>query len=202
MVARGSKAKAAYRRALENGKTCDVRVRIMLIGEGKAGKTSLKRSLKGEKFNKHEASTLGVDMEAPLLKDGLKAWSAHKAVENISVFDHRSAQLVARQLSEPNGYPTSDLAKAKYPARKGFSCSEAICSERSFPCRNLPSASNGVSNGIAGRYKDMHNFKERCKGILLFSCFANRSLETFLLFFPSKTVIKKVEITFSSRNGE
>ena len=102
VVARGNKAKAAYRRALENGKTRDVRVRIMLIGEGKAGKTILKRFLKGEKFNKREASTLGVDMDAPLLKDGLKAWSAHRAVENISVFDHRSAQLVVRQLSEPN----------------------------------------------------------------------------------------------------
>ena len=102
VVARGSKAKAAYRRALENGKTRDVRVRIMLIGEGKAGKTSLKRFLKGETFNKHEASTLGVDMDAPLLRYGLKAWSARKTVENISVFDHRSAQLVVRQLSEPN----------------------------------------------------------------------------------------------------
>ena len=102
VVARGSKAKAAYRRALENGKTRDVRVRIMLIGESKAGKTSLKRFLKGEKFNKHEASTLGVDMDAPLLKDGLKAWSAHRAVEDISDFDHRSAQLAVRQLSEPN----------------------------------------------------------------------------------------------------
>ena len=154
VVARGNKAKAAYRRALENGKTRDVRVRIMLIGEGKAGKTSLKRFLKGEKFNKHEASTLGVDMDAPLLKDGLKAWSAHKTVKNISVFDHRSAQLVVRQLSEPNGYLTSDLVKAKYPARKGFSCSEANCS-----------ASNGVSNGI-GHCKDMHDFKKRFKGIV------------------------------------
>ena len=150
VVARGNKAKAAYRRALENGKTRDVRVRIMLIGEGKAGKTSLKRSLKGEKFNKHETSTLGVDMDAPLLKDGLKTWSARKTVENISVFDHRSAQLVVRQLSEPNGYPTSDLAKAKYPARKGFSCS---------------SASNVVSNGI-GHCRDMHDFKKRFKGIV------------------------------------
>lgn len=166
VVARGSKAKAAYRRALESGKTCDVRVRIMLIGETKSGKTSLKRSLKGEKFNKQEASTLGVDMD-----DGLKAWSAHKSVENISVFDHRSAQLVARQLSEPNGYPTSDLPKAQYPARKGFSCGEAICSERSFPCRtDLPSTSNGVSNGIAGHCKDIHSFKEGCKGIIA-NCF-------------------------------
>ena len=164
VVARGNKAKAAYRRALENGKTRDVRVRIMLIGEGKAGKTSLKRLLKGEKFNKHEASTLGVDMDEPLLKDGLKAWSAHKTVKNISVFDHRSAQLVVRQLSEPNGYPTSDLVKGQYPARKGFSCSEANLSERKCYL-NLPSASNGVSNGIE-HCKDMHHFNERLKGIV------------------------------------
>ena len=164
VVARGDNAKAAYRRALENGKTRDVRARIMLIGEGKAGKTSLKRSLKGEKFNKHEASTLGVDMDAPLLKDGLKAWSARKMVENISVFDHRSAQLVVRQLSDPNGYPTSDLAKAKYPARKFFSCSQANCS-----------ASNVVSNGI-GHCEDMHDFQKRFKGIVAHSFQLTRTM--------------------------
>ena len=164
VLARGNKAKAAYRRALENGKTRDVRVRIMLIGEGKAGKTSLKRSLKGENFNKHEASTLGVDMDAPLLKDGLKAWIARKTVENISVFDHRATQLVVRQLSEPDGYPTSDLAKAKYPARKVFSCSEANCP-----------ASNVVSNR-KGRCKDMHDFPKRFKGILAHSFQLTRTI--------------------------
>ena len=39
------------------GKTKVRRLPIMLIGQDRAGKTSLKRSLKGEKFNANEKST-------------------------------------------------------------------------------------------------------------------------------------------------
>ena len=73
----------------------------MLIGQDRTGKTSLKRSLKGERFNKDEASTDGVEMDLPLLKVGVQAWKTPQGQgdESSTVFDHRSAQLVARQLS-------------------------------------------------------------------------------------------------------
>ena len=94
--ARGSRARAAYNRALENGKTWDSRVRVMLIGESGAGKTSLKRTLKGEKFNNEEPSTQGIEVDPPLVKAGIKPWQDD---EENTVFDHKSALLVARQLS-------------------------------------------------------------------------------------------------------
>lgn len=94
--ARGSKARAAYKRALANGKTWDSRVRVMLIGESGAGKTSLKRTLKGEKFNNEEPSTQGIEVDPPLVKAGIKPWQND---EKNTVFDHKSALLVARQLS-------------------------------------------------------------------------------------------------------
>lgn len=94
--ARGSKARAAYNRALENGKTWDSRVRVMLIGESGAGKTSLKRTLKGEKFKNQEPSTQGIEVDPPLVKAGIKPWQND---EKNTVFDHKSALLVARQLS-------------------------------------------------------------------------------------------------------
>ena len=100
ILARGGKAKAAYKRALEHGKTCDIRVRVMLIGQDHAGKTSVKRSLKGEKFNRDEASTAGVQMDPPLLRVGVRPWKpSTQSDETTTVFDHKSAQLVARQLS-------------------------------------------------------------------------------------------------------
>lgn len=96
MFARGSRAREAYNRALANGKTWDSRVRVMLIGESGAGKTSLKRSLKGEKFNNREPSTQGIEVDPPLVKAGIKPWQDD---EKNTVFDHKSALLVARQLS-------------------------------------------------------------------------------------------------------
>ena len=72
----------------------------MLIGQDHVGKTSVKRSLKGDKFNRDEASTAGVQMDPPLLRVGVRPWKpASQSDETTTVFDHKSAQLVARQLS-------------------------------------------------------------------------------------------------------
>ena len=72
----------------------------MLIGQDHAGKTSVKRSLKGDKFNRDEVSTAGVQMDPPLLRVGVRPWKpASQSDETTTVFDHKSAQLVARQLS-------------------------------------------------------------------------------------------------------
>ena len=68
----------------------------MLIGESGAGKTSLKRTLKGEKFKNQEPSTQGIEVDPPLVKAGIKPWQND---EKNTVFDHKSALLVARQLS-------------------------------------------------------------------------------------------------------
>lgn len=161
VLARGSKAKAAYRRALKNGKTCDVRVRIMLIGQDHAGKTSVKRSLKGEKFNKREPSTQGVQMDAPLLKAGIKAWKTHQADEATTVFDHKSAQLVARQLSGTSDEPAESATQSsspglpwEWPTRKDPLSNGVKCSEDPFVFKELPSATNIVSNGV-GTYVDL-----------------------------------------------
>ena len=72
----------------------------MLIGQDHVGKTSVKRSLKGDKFDRDEASTAGVQMDPPLLRVGVRPWKpASQSDETTTVFDHMSAQLVARQLS-------------------------------------------------------------------------------------------------------
>ena len=61
--ARGSLAVKAYNKAIQEGETPVMRVPIMLIGQAQSGKTSLKKSLKREKFNDKEAVTDGIERD-------------------------------------------------------------------------------------------------------------------------------------------
>ena len=91
---RGPQALEAYRRALESGKCCDRRVPVMIVGQGRAGKTSLLKSLKGEKFKKKENTT-----------DGIETWSFTKNVWRAGEWadgdsDERFARAAAKITSE------------------------------------------------------------------------------------------------------
>ncbi|XP_078349581.1 uncharacterized protein LOC144634481 isoform X2 [Oculina patagonica] len=55
--ARGEQAVEAYNKALQEGSTPVMRVPLMIIGQSESGKTSLKRSLMGEKHRPDEQST-------------------------------------------------------------------------------------------------------------------------------------------------
>ena len=88
----------AYRRALETGETFDKRIKIVLIGQHRAGKTSLRRYLRGEAFDKNEASTNGIEMIAPVKNAGKGAWRNPAPLENTIALDHECAELVAQEL--------------------------------------------------------------------------------------------------------
>ena len=88
----------AYRRALETGETFDRRTKIVLIGQDRVGKTSLRRYLRGEAFDKDEASTNGIEMISPVKNAGKGAWRNPDPLEKTSVLDHKSAELVAQEL--------------------------------------------------------------------------------------------------------
>ena len=61
--ARGEKAQLAYQRALKDGAVNVYRGRVLLIGQDRAGKTSLKKSLIGLPFNPKEKSTDGIEVD-------------------------------------------------------------------------------------------------------------------------------------------
>ena len=61
--ARGEKAQLAYQRALKDGAVNVYRGRVLLIGQDRAGKTSLKKSLIGLPFNPTEESTDGIEVD-------------------------------------------------------------------------------------------------------------------------------------------
>ena len=59
---RGPLAVEAYNKALNEGKTRVKRLPIMVIGQDRSGKTSLKNSMMGKPFNPDEDSTVGIDV--------------------------------------------------------------------------------------------------------------------------------------------
>ncbi|CAH3180149.1 unnamed protein product, partial [Porites lobata] len=61
--ARGEKAQLAYQSALKYGAVNVYRGRVFLIGQDRAGKTSLKKSLIGLPFNPKEKSTDGIEVD-------------------------------------------------------------------------------------------------------------------------------------------
>ena len=61
--ARGEKAQLAYQRALKDGAVNVYRGRVLLIGQDRTGKTSLKKSLIGLPFNPKEKSTDGIEVD-------------------------------------------------------------------------------------------------------------------------------------------
>ena len=59
---RGPLAVEAYNKALNEGKTRFKRLPVMVIGQDRSGKTSLKNSMMGKPFNPDEDSTVGIDV--------------------------------------------------------------------------------------------------------------------------------------------
>jgi len=99
-LARGKDAVSAYRRALEFGSVFDKRVKVVLIGQDRVGKTSLGKSLKGEPFNKDEPSTDGVQMSLPMKNVDLQPWSNFVLPHNTTVLDHKCALIISEDLRQ------------------------------------------------------------------------------------------------------
>ena len=106
-MARGKDAVLAYRRALEYGSVFDKRVKVLLIGQDRVGKTSLGKSLKGELFNKDEPSTDGVQMSLPMRNVDSQPWSNSVLPHNATVLDHKCALVVSEELRHQTVNETS-----------------------------------------------------------------------------------------------
>ena len=105
ILARGSRATEAYNRALLEGKGYARRLPVMIIGQERTGKTSLKRSLKGELFNPNEGRTEGIETDPSYFKVSTDVWRTGKnsadtePVPTFS-FEHQAAQLTVENLNK------------------------------------------------------------------------------------------------------
>ena len=104
--ARGEKALAAYNKALENGRTYDRRVKVLLVGQDRVGKTSLSKNLRGEPFDESEPSTEGVTMIPPVKNAGTDAWRNPAHLEDTDIFDHKMAAKIIELLLEKTPEPS------------------------------------------------------------------------------------------------
>ena len=105
ILARGRPAIEAYRRALLEGKGYARRVPVLIIGQARTGKTSLKRSLKGELFNPNEGSTKGIETDPSYFKVSTDVWRTGKNSKDTESeptfsFEHQTAQWIVERLEE------------------------------------------------------------------------------------------------------
>ena len=107
----------------------------MLIGQDRTGKTSLKKSLKGEKFNAKERSTVGIDTDPNYFHISCEAWRTgekNNVTEPISevLFERPVAKYICGELKNieklPVGVQTSPSQPFMEPSR---SSTESLLTE-------------------------------------------------------------------------
>ena len=101
--ARGRKAILAYENALKTGKVKVYRARIMLIGQDRAGKTSMKGSFLGLPFDPGEQSTDGIEIDLSKFDinvDQVKSWERTNDNLGVSQFARTLAGMVAEKLEQ------------------------------------------------------------------------------------------------------
>ena len=102
---RGPLALEAYNKALSKGKTRVRRIPVMLIGQDRSGKTSLKKSLRGIRFNPDESSTVGIDVDPSYFKVTTEIWKTGEKDQEANTkdaisYEQHAARLVVKILKE------------------------------------------------------------------------------------------------------
>lgn len=101
IIARGSAAELAYKFALLEGKVKVCRGRLLIIGQDRAGKTSLKKSLIGLPFNPEEPSTEVLEMNSSKLEVNMEQVVEWKVISDDEVEQARPQDLsIARLVVE------------------------------------------------------------------------------------------------------
>ena len=105
--AQGHRAEAAFREAMEKGSVEVYRGRIMLIGQARAGKTSLKKFLLGIPFDPEEESTVGIKVDPTKFEveiDHVKNWqfTDHKKLD-LSEYHEDIAKITAEHMKALEG---------------------------------------------------------------------------------------------------
>ena len=98
------RAQLAYEKALRDGSVNIYRGRILLIGQDRAGKTSLKKSLLGLPFDPKEQSTEGIEVQASTCEievEQVKNWhSTHENKPGLQEYSRDISRIVAEKLSD------------------------------------------------------------------------------------------------------
>ena len=119
---------AAYRRALKKGKTYDKRVKVLLIGQDRAGKTSVARALRGEAFDEDEPGTDGVKMDEPL-KNATEEESWRYSRRKSSAFEDKCVKIMHQDLLEKVQNSTGSSAAPPITNQLNGKCKGKVLSQ-------------------------------------------------------------------------
>ena len=99
--AQGDVAKLFYEKALKEGSVNVYRGRVLLVGQDRAGKTSLKKSLLGLPFNPKEQSTDGIEVDPSVCEievDQVKNWnSTTESKPSLAEFSEDVSKMLAEK---------------------------------------------------------------------------------------------------------
>ena len=90
----------------------------MLIGQDRSGKTSLKKSLRGQRFNPNEDSTVGINKDPSHFRVTTEIWKTGEKGEATNSdalisYEHLAAQLIVSNLTEKKRTPTEGPLKSR-----------------------------------------------------------------------------------------
>ena len=165
---RGSPALEAYNKALAEGKTYDNRVPVMLIGQDRSGKTSLKKSLRGEPFNPQEASTVGIDVDPSHFRVSTEIWKAGEKDQEIisetaTSYEYHAARVTVENLKQGKSVPMGSTVLANDDLISASPASYSSLSDLSSTSRqDPPSLETSSMDSELGSYtshipKDIEN---------------------------------------------
>ena len=99
--AQGDFQKLLYEKALKEGSVNVYRGRVLLLGQDRAGKTSLKKSLLGLPFNPKEPSTEGIKVDPSVCEievDHVKNWnSTNEKKASLAEFSEDISRMLAEK---------------------------------------------------------------------------------------------------------
>ena len=156
---RGHLALEAYRKALTEGKACVKRVPVMLIGQDRSGKTSLKKSLRGQRFNPDEDSTVGVDVDPSHFKVSTEIWKAGEKdqatnSEAAISYEQYAARLILENLQEEECSPTERVLDAMQSGNILSVDTISANVRENSECSEISSELPSVSNHGLGQFSD------------------------------------------------
>ena len=163
ILARGSLALSAYNNALSEGQTCDKRVPIMLIGQDRSGKTSLKNSLRGKPFNALEDSTVGIAVDPSHFKVSFAIWKVGEKdqethSETSISYEHHAARLTVQNLRR-----IESISKERDPELVKKSSMNTVPTER-FP-EDMPTECSDEYHTSTLSSPDVSDIKDSTLGL-------------------------------------
>ncbi|XP_015778975.1 PREDICTED: uncharacterized protein LOC107356863 isoform X1 [Acropora digitifera] len=167
---RGPRAERAFQRAMQSGKVKVYRGRIMFLGQDRAGKTSLKKSLLGLPFDPKQESTVGVEVDPSKCEvevDQVKNWMpSERKKREMSEFKDEIARFIARDLTEPGAEDNDSTATYPNVGEVKTTDQQDEMKDQGEPTTDTEEKSDIVEDGAKAIYEEKPDDKDQANNEL------------------------------------